>query len=409
MSISEKSNQMIHDSNNYGAHNYHPIDVVIQRGEMEWLWDVDGRKFLDMLSAYSAVSHGHCHPKIRKALLDQSEKLTLASRAFYTDQMALWLKKITKLCDMEMAIPMNTGAEAVETAIKIARKWGYTSKNISKDKAEIIVCHNNFHGRTTTVVGFSSELQYKELFGPYSPGFTSVPFGDLESLKKAITPNTVGFLFEPIQGEGGVILPPEGFLGKASQLCRQENVLMICDEIQTGLGRTGKLFAYQYEDMKPDLLILGKALGGGFYPISAVLGSKETVGVLQPGDHGSTFGGNPLACAVSIAALDILVDENLTQRSHQLGEKFRQSLQSLPRSVVKEVRGRGLMNAIEIHSSAGSGRFYTELLMKKGVLAKETKKDVVRFAPPLVIDDTSLEFGIQVIQEVFAKTQNEYK
>ncbi len=408
-SLSSLSKKYIDEINHYGAHNYHPLDVVISHGRGEWLWDIDGNKYLDMLSAYSALSHGHCHPKIQKKLVEQSSRVTLASRAFYNDQFGLWLKKLTDFCKMEMALPMNTGAEAVETAIKIARKWGYVKKNIPKDKAEMIVCDHNFHGRTTTIVGFSSEPQYRDLFGPHSGGFVSVKYGDISSLKNAITENTVGFLFEPIQGEAGIIVPPEGYLKDIYEICKKNNILCIADEIQTGLGRTGKLFACMYENIQPDLMILGKALGGGFYPISAVVGSKEIMEILQPGDHGSTFGGNSLACAVSQTALDVLIEENLSDRAFNLGEKFRKELSTLSKKVVKEVRGKGLLNAIEIHPTAGEGHFYTELLMKNGILAKETHNTTIRFAPPLVIEESSLNFAIQIILDVFSKTQSEHQ
>lgn len=406
---SELAKKYINLTNKYGAHNYHPLDVVITQGSGEWVWDVDGKKYLDMLSSYSAVNQGHCHPRLQKTLLEQSQKVTLTSRAFHNDQMGPWLKKLTTLCGMEMALPMNTGAEAVETAIKVARKWGYVVKKVPRHKAEIIVCEHNFHGRTSTIVSFSSELQYKEDFGPYCGGFRPIPYDDIEALERAITPNTVGFLFEPIQGEAGIVVPQQGYLSKVYQICKKHNILCIADEIQTGLGRTGKLFAFQYEDCKPDILILGKALGGAFYPISAVVSSNDILGILQPGDHGSTFGGNSLACALSQTALDIIVEENLSQRAFILGEKFRKTLRSsLPSKIVKEVRGKGLLNAIEVHPSAGHGRFFSELLQERGVLAKETHDVTIRFAPPLVIQESSLEFAINVINEVFSKSQDEW-
>lgn len=401
---SEISKSYIELAEKYGAHNYHPLDVVINKGEGAWVWDVDGNKYLDMLAAYSAVNQGHCHPKLQKTLLEQSQKITLTSRAFHNDQMGPWLKKLTTLCQMELALPMNTGAEAVETAIKLARKWGYLVKQVPRHQAEIIVCSNNFHGRTTTIVGFSSEPQYKDDFGPYSGGFVTVPFNDADALEKAITPNTVGFLFEPIQGEAGVLVPAEGYLEQVSKICHKHRVLCMADEIQTGLGRTGKLFAFQYENCKPDLLILGKALGGAYYPISAVVGSAEVLGLIKPGDHGSTFGGNSLACALSQTALDILIDENLSARAFELGQMFRKELSMLPKHIVKEVRGKGLMNAIEVWPSAGRGRFYSEELKKRGVLAKETHEHTLRFAPPLVIQEADLHHAIAVIKDVFSKT-----
>lgn len=409
INVSETAKKYIDITDKFGAHNYHPLQVVIAKGAGEWVWDVDGKKYLDMLSAYSAVNQGHCHPKLQQTLIEQSQKITLTSRAFYNDQMGSWLKLLTQLCAMDKALPMNTGAEAVETAIKIARKWGYIVKKVPKNRAEIIVCNHNFHGRTTTIVSFSSEPQYKDDFGPFCGGFRSIPFGDVEALKKAITPNTVGFLFEPIQGEAGVILPPTGFLAEVSEICKNNNILCIVDEVQTGLGRTGKLFAYQYENCRPDLIILGKALGGAFYPISAVVGYNDVLDLLKPGDHGSTFGGNSMACAISKTAINIILEENLTERAYEMGIKFRSALKNLPKNIVKEVRGKGLLNAIELHSNAGKGRFYCELLQEKGLLAKETHDWTIRFAPPLVIKDLSLNFAIDTILEVFSKTQMEWE
>jgi ornithine--oxo-acid transaminase len=406
---SEISKSYMDLAEKYGAHNYHPLDVVITKGRGAWVWDVDGKKYLDMLSAYSAVNQGHCHPKLQQTLLEQSQKITLTSRAFHNDQMGPWLKQLTSLCGMERALPMNTGAEAVETAIKCARKWGYMIKGVPRHKAEIIVCQNNFHGRTTTIVGFSSETQYKDDFGPYSGGFVTIPFDDAQALEKAITPNTVGFLFEPIQGEAGVVVPSEGYLKQVSQICKKNNILCIADEIQTGLGRSGKLFAFQYEDCTPDLLILGKALGGAYYPISAVVGSDAVLGLLKPGDHGSTFGGNSLACALSQTALNILIDEKLSERAYELGMKFRDALKDLPSHVVKQVRGKGLMNAIEVFPEAGRGRFYSERLQERGVLAKETHDFIIRFAPPLVIEESDLDLAIATIREVFSQTESQQK
>jgi ornithine--oxo-acid transaminase len=406
---SEISKKYIDMADKFGAHNYHPLKVVLTKGAGEWVWDIEGKKYLDMLSAYSAVNQGHCHPKLQKTLFEQAQRITLTSRAFHNDQMGPWLLQLTKLCGMDKALPMNTGAEAVETAIKIARKWGYTIKKVPKNQAEIIVCDHNFHGRTTTIVSFSSEPQYKDDFGPYCGGFKSIPFGDADALEKAITPNTVAFMFEPIQGEAGIIVPPSGYLEKISSICKNNNILCIADEIQTGLGRTGKLFAYQYENCKPDLVILGKALGGAFYPISAVVGYESVLDLLKPGDHGSTFGGNSMACALSQTALNIIVDEKLPERAYELGVKFREALSKLPKTVVKEVRGKGLLNAIEIHAQAGKGRFYSELLQARGLLAKETHDHTIRFAPPLVLNDSSLNFAIDTILEVFSKTQAEWE
>jgi len=407
--VSEISKKYIDMADKFGAHNYHPLNVVITKGSAEWLWDIDGKKYLDMLSSYSAVNQGHCHPKMQQTLLEQAHKVTLSSRAFHNDQMGPWLKQLTSLCAMDKALPMNTGAEGVETAIKVARKWGYLVKKVPRHQAEIIVCDNNFHGRTTTIVSFSSAPQYKDDFGPYCGGFSSIPYGNAEALEKAITPNTVGFLFEPIQGEAGIIVPPEGYLEKISQICKKHHVLCIADEIQTGLGRTGKLFAYQYENCKPDLIILGKALGGAFYPISAVVGNDAVLGLLKPGDHGSTFGGNSMACALSQTALSIIVDEKLPEKAFQLGNMFRKGLAHLSKNIVKDIRGKGLLNAIEINVNAGKGRFYSELLQERGILAKETHDFTIRFAPTLVITEESMRFAIETISEVFSKTQEEWQ
>lgn len=389
-------------SDEFGAHNYHPIPVVLARGQAEWVWDIDGKRYLDMLSAYSAVNQGHVHPEMMATLIQQSSRITLTSRAFYNDQIGLWLKELTELCSRERALPMNSGAEAVETAVKLARKWGYLTKKVPQDQAEIIVCDANFHGRTTMIVGFSSDPQYRSDFGPFTGGFKIVPYGDSKALEEAITPNTVAFLVEPIQGEAGVIVPPEGYLSTCDKICKENNVLFIVDEIQTGLCRTGKMFCFQHEDCEPELIILGKALGGGFYPISAVVGDDPILGLLKPGDHGSTFGGNPLACALSRTALRILQDEKLDERAFELGEIFRAKLKlSLPKALVKEVRGKGLLNAIELAESAGPARKYTEQLALRGVLAKETRSTTIRFAPPLVIQRSSLDWAIEQILDIF--------
>ncbi len=387
--------------NQYGAHNYHPLDIVISRAEGIWVYDVDGRKYLDFLSAYSAVNQGHCHPRIYRALADQAQKVTLTSRAFRNDQLGLFCKELAELCDMEMVLPMNSGAEAVETAIKAARKWGYTRKGVARDKAEIIVCSNNFHGRTTTIVGFSTEEQYRDGFGPFTPGFVIIPYGNIEALKDAINENTVAFLVEPIQGEGGIIIPPEGFLTEARKVCHEHNVLFILDEIQTGLGRTGRLFAYQHEaDAKPDMIIVGKALSGGFYPVSAVVSSRDILGVFQPGDHGSTFGGNPLACAVAREALKVIVEEKLAERSAELGHYFMQRLRTLQSKHVKEIRGRGLFIGVELHPEAGGARRFCEALKDEGLLCKETHEHVIRFAPPLVIGKEDIDWAFDKIKAV---------
>jgi ornithine--oxo-acid transaminase len=381
----------------YGAHNYHPLDVVIERAEGVWVYDVDGNKYLDCLSAYSAVNQGHCHPAILAAAQAQMQKATLTSRAFRNDQMGPFLKELCQLSGYEMALPMNTGAEAVETAVKAARKWGYEVKGVPDGLAEIIVCQGNFHGRTTTVVGFSSEEAYKHHFGPFTPGFKLIPYGNLEALAAAINPHTVAFLFEPIQGEGGVIIPPEGFLQQAADLCRQENVLLVADEIQTGFGRTGNLFACQHEDVRPDMTIVGKALSGGFYPVSAVLADKPILGLFKPGDHGSTFGGNPLGAAVARAALKALVDEGMIGRSQELGAYFKGRLQRIESNHIKEVRGQGLFIGVELHIPA---RRFCEDLRGRGILCKETHENVIRFAPPLVITKEEIDWALGHIEPV---------
>jgi ornithine--oxo-acid transaminase len=381
----------------YSAHNYRPLDVVIERAEGVWLYDVDGNKYLDCLSAYSAVNQGHCHPTILAAAQTQMQKATLTSRAFRNDQMGPFLKELCQLSGYEMALPMNTGAEAVETAVKAARKWGYDVKGVPDGMAEIIVCQGNFHGRTTTVVGFSSEESYKHHFGPFTPGFKLIPYGDIEALAAAITPHTVAFLLEPIQGEGGVVIPPPGFLGQAADLCRQQNVLLIADEIQTGLGRTGKLFACQHEEVRPDMTIVGKALSGGFYPVSAVLADKPILGLFKPGDHGSTFGGNPLGAAVARAALKALVEEEMIGRSQELGAYFKGRLERLESEHIKEVRGKGLFIGVELHIPA---RRFCESLRERGILCKETHENVIRFAPPLVIKKEEIDWALTHIEPV---------
>lgn len=406
MQSPSRSQQLIDLSENFGTHNYHPLPVVISRGEAEWLWDVEGRRYLDMLSAYSAVNQGHCHPQMLETLQKQAHRITLTSRAFYNDQMGPWLRELCNYCEKPRAIPMNTGAEAVETAIKLARKWGYLVKKVAHDQAEILVCTDNFHGRTTTLVGFSTEEQYKKDFGPFTPGFKIVQYGDVASLEKAIGPNTVGFLIEPIQGEAGVVLPPPGYLKRVAEVCKKNNVLLMADEIQTGLGRTGMRFACDLDGVVPDLYILGKALGGGMYPISAVVGDEAVLGLLQPGDHGSTFGGNPLACALSRTALQILIDEKLAERAHEQGLWFRSELKKrLPKELVQEVRGAGLLNAIELKPKTKlNGRDYSYKLMQAGLLAKDTHGTVIRFAPPLVIKRESLEIAVDTIVNTFEKS-----
>ncbi|HEY7792035.1 MAG TPA: ornithine--oxo-acid transaminase [Vicinamibacterales bacterium] len=383
----------------YGAHNYHPLDLVLTRGEGVWVYDIDGKRYLDCLAAYSAVNQGHCHPRILRACVDQAERLTITSRAFRNDQLPQLYQVLHDLTGMEMILMMNSGAEAVETALKAARKWGYQKKGIPAGRAEIIVCANNFHGRTISIVSASSDEQYRDGFGPFTPGFVTIPFGDAKALAAAITPNTCAFLVEPIQGEAGVVIPPEGFLREAARICREQNVLLMTDEIQSGLGRTGRLFAGDHEEVTPDVLIIGKALGGGFYPVSAVLSSREVLGVFRPGDHGSTFGGNPLACAIAREALGVIVDEHLAERSAELGAYFLDRIRRIKSPVVKEVRGRGLWIGLELDRPA---RPYCEALKERGVLCKETHERVIRFAPPLVITREEIDWVIERLQPVLA-------
>jgi ornithine--oxo-acid transaminase len=391
------SSEFIQLDDKYSAHNYHPLDVVVNRAEGVWVYDVDGDKYLDCLSAYSAVNQGHCHPTILRVAAEQMHRVTLTSRAFRNDQMGPFLKELCDVTGYEMALPMNTGAEAVETAIKAARKWGYRVKGVPKDQAEIIVCEGNFHGRTTTIVGFSSEESYKEDFGPFTPGFVTIPYGDSEALEGAITPNTVAFLFEPIQGEGGVIIPPEGYLKEVAQICQKHQVLLVADEIQSGLGRTGAMFACDHEDVRPDITIVGKALSGGFYPVSATLADEEIMGLFQPGDHGSTFGGNPLGAAIGRAALSVIIEENLVERSDTLGAYFKGRLERVESSHIKEVRGKGLFIGVELHVPA---RRFCEALQERGILCKETHENVIRFAPPLVISKEDIDWAMSHIEPV---------
>jgi ornithine--oxo-acid transaminase len=376
----------------YGAHNYQPLDVVLERGEGVYLWDVQGRRYVDCLAAYSAVNQGHCHPRILQACIDQARRLTLTSRAFRNDQLPRLYERLHELTGMEMALPMNSGAEAVETALKAARKWGYTRKGIPEGQAEIIACANNFHGRTITVISCSTDPQYEEGFGPLTPGFRIVPFGDAAALAAAITPNTCAFLVEPIQGEAGIIVPPAGYLAEAARICREHHVLFMADEIQSGLGRTGRLLACMHEDVHPDVLILGKALSGGFYPVSAVLASRDVLGVFRPGDHGSTFGGNPLACAIARAALDVIVDERLPDRAAWLGPYFMNRLEVVRTPAVREVRGTGLWIGLELDRPA---RPVCERLKDEGVLCKETHEHVIRLAPPLVITRDQIDWVVE--------------
>jgi ornithine--oxo-acid transaminase len=381
----------------YGAHNYHPLDIVIERAQGVWVYDVEGKRYLDCLSSYSAVNQGHCHPKILKVLHEQAEKVTLTSRAFRNDQLPRFYEKLATLTGFESALPMNSGAEAVETAIKAARKWGYKVKGIPANQAEIVVCSNNFHGRTTTVISFSTEDQYRDGFGPFTPGFKIIPFGDVQALAAAITPNTCAFFVEPIQAEAGILIPPQGYLKACEALCREHNVLFMMDEIQTGLGRTGKMFAYQYEGVLPDVVTIGKALSGGFYPVSAMLAKKEVMNVFHPGDHGSTFGGNPLGCAVSRAALEVLVEEHLIKQSYLLGKAFLEKLKTIDSPYIKEVRGIGLLVGIELTEKA---RRFCEALKDRGMLCKETHDMVIRITPPLVITPQELDWAFEQVQAV---------
>jgi ornithine--oxo-acid transaminase len=392
-----RSKELIDLEERHGAHNYKPLDVVIDRAQGVWVYDVEGKRYLDCLAAYSAVNQGHCHPRILQTLVEQAHKVTLTSRAFRNDQLPLLYQELHELTGYDMALPMNTGAEAVETAIKAARKWGYTVKGIPDGQAEIIVCANNFHGRTTTVVSFSTDEQYRRGFGPFTPGFRTIPFGDAAALRAAVTPNTCAFLVEPIQGEAGIIIPPRGFLSEAARVCRENHVLLMCDEIQSGLGRTGKLFASMHEGVTPDVLIVGKALAGGFYPVSAVLASRQVLGVFQPGDHGSTFGGNPLACAVALTALRVLAEENMVRNSAELGAYFLELLKTVRSADIQEVRGIGLWIGIELLSPA---RPYCERLKEQGILCKETHDRVIRLAPPLVITRAEIDWAFARIRKV---------
>jgi ornithine--oxo-acid transaminase len=387
----------------YGAHNYKPLDIVISRGEGVWVYDVAGKRYLDCLSSYSALNQGHVHPRILATLIKQAESLTLTSRAFRNDQLPMLYKELADLTGYEMALMMNSGAEAVETAIKLARKWAYQVKGIPRHQAEIIACEGNFHGRTTTLISFSSEPSYREDFGPFTPGFALVPYGQSSKVLEAITPQTAAVLVEPIQGEGGVIVPPDGYLKQLRQICTENNILLILDEIQTGLGRTGKLFACDHEGIRPDIMIIGKALAGGFYPVSAVLASRSILGLFQPGEHGSTFGGNPLGAAVARTALKVIVEEGMIENSAKMGEYFQEQLAEIPSPYIKEVRGKGLLVGIELKVSAGGARRFCEAMATNGVLAKETHEHVIRFAPPLIVTQDILDWAIPIIREVLNK------
>lgn len=384
----------------YGAHNYHPLDVVLERGEGVWVYDVDGNRYFDCLSAYSALNQGHVHPRILDAMRKQAEKITLTSRAFRNDQLPLFYKELSELTGYEMSLPMNSGAEAVESALKLARKWAYEVKKVPRFQADIIVASGNFHGRTISIISFSTEPLYKDSFGPFTPGFTVVPYGDIMAIEKAITPNTAAIMLEPIQGEGGVIIPPAGYLKQVSQLCKQNNVLFIADEIQTGLGRTGKLFACDHEGVHPDMVVIGKALSGGFYPVSAVLADEPVMKLFVPGEHGSTFGGNPLACAIAREALKVIVEEKLIENAAEMGEYFMERLSEIPSHNIREIRGKGLLIGVELKPEAGGARRYCEALQSRGILAKETHQHVIRFAPPLILKREVIDWAMPKIYDV---------
>lgn len=387
----------------YGAHNYHPLNVVLERGEGVWVYDVDGNRYFDCLSAYSALNQGHVHPRILEAMRKQAEKITLTSRAFRNDQLPLFYKELSELTGYDMSLPMNSGAEAVESALKLARKWAYEVKKVPRFQAEIIVAEGNFHGRTISIVSFSTEPLYKDAFGPYTPGFKVVPYGDITAIENAITANTAAIMLEPIQGEGGVLIPPQGYLQQVSQLCKKNNVLFIADEIQTGLGRTGKLFACDHEGVRPDMIVIGKALSGGFYPVSAVLADEPVMKLFVPGEHGSTFGGNPLACAVARESLKVIVDENLVENADRMGEYFMERLSEIPSHNIKEIRGKGLLIGVELKHEAGGARRFCEALQAGGILAKETHQHVIRFAPPLIIERSVIDWAMPKIYEVLTE------
>jgi ornithine--oxo-acid transaminase len=398
--VQYSSQELIDLEDRYGAHNYRPLDVVLSRGEGVWVWDVEGNRYMDCLSAYSAVNQGHAHPRIRQALIEQAEKLPLTSRAFRHDQLGPYYQELCDLTGFDTVLPMNTGAEAVETALKAARKWGYDVKGVPDGQAEIIACENNFAGRTISLITFSSEPLYRDGFGPYTPGFKLIPYGDAAALEAAITPDTVAFIVEPIQGEGGVIVPPEGYLREVRALCTRHNVLMIADEIQTGLGRTGRLFACDHEGVRPDMVTIGKALSGGYYPVSAVLSRPEILDVFAPGSHGSTFGGNPLACAVGREALRVLIEEDMIENAAVMGEYFMDHLMEINSPHVKEIRGKGLMIGVELKPEAGGARRFCEALQERGILAKETHVNTIRFAPPLVITEADIDWAVERIRSV---------
>ena len=394
--------QILAVENELGAHNYAPLDVILSRGAGVWVWDIDGRKYMDCLSAYSAINQGHCHPRIHAALVAQSQRLALTSRAFHNDQLAGFYEDVCALTGAHKVLPMNSGAEAVESALKVVRKWGYEVKGIPADQAEIIVCENNFHGRTITIVGFSTDPNARDHFGPFTPGFKTVPFGNTHALEQAITPNTAGFLVEPIQGEAGVIIPPNGYLKQVREICNRNQIVLILDEIQTGLGRTGKLLAEEHEHIVADMTLIGKALSGGMYPVSAVLSSRETLGVLQPGQHGSTFGGNPVACAVARMALKVLIEEGMIENAERMGKRFMAGLETVHNPLIREIRGRGLMMAVEFHPEAGNVKTVCNALKQRGILVKETHESTLRFAPPLIITESEVDWALDRIIPVLS-------
>jgi len=396
----QNSDYFINLEDEYGAHNYHPLDVVLTKGEGVWVFDVNGKKYLDCLSAYSALNQGHNHPKIKQAMIDQLDCLTLTSRAFRNDKLGLFYKKLSDMTGYEMSLPMNSGAEAVETAIKVARKWAYVTKGIPRYEAEIIVADGNFHGRTITVISFSTTEEYKYDFGPFTPGFVAVEFGNVEAIENAISEKTAAIMLEPLQGENGIILPPNGYLKAVENLCRKNNILLIADEIQTGLGRTGALFASQHENVRPDIMVIGKALSGGFYPVSAILADKPVLGLIEPGEHGSTFGGNPLGAAVAIAALEVIEEENLIEQSRVMGQYVLDYLEEVPTKNILDIRGKGLFIGVELKHELGGARRFAETLRDKGILVKETHEHILRFAPPLVIDQETLDWMLPIVRDV---------
>jgi ornithine--oxo-acid transaminase len=396
----QNSQVFINLEEEYGAHNYHPLDVVLCRGEGVWVYDVEGNKYLDCLSAYSALNQGHNHQKIKKAMVDQLDRLTLTSRAFRNDKLGLFYKKLSDMTDYEMSLPMNSGAEAVETAIKVARKWAYVVKGIPRYKAEIIVADGNFHGRTTTIISFSTTKEYRYDFGPFTEGFIAVKFGDIDAIKSAITENTAAIMLEPLQGENGIIMPPEGYLKEVQTLCEEKNILFIADEIQTGLGRTGAFFACQHEGVRPDITVIGKALSGGFYPVSAVLADKSVLGLFEPGEHGSTFGGNPLAATVAIAALEVIEEENLIENAEKMGRYIMDYLEEIPKKNIKELRGKGLLIGVELKHELGGARRFAEVLKARGILIKETHTHILRLAPPLIIDQSTVDWMLPILRDV---------